>query len=334
MELKTEFIRRGTPLSTPHERTNKNKVELKEEFISRSRELLGSDADEYFKILEVPLTDSFRINTLKIKIKELTSRLEAEGWKLREVPWCKEGYWVDYRSGAIGNTIEHFLGYYYAQEPASMIPPLLMELKSGQVILDMAASPGSKTGQIAGLINDDGLIVANDVRIDRTSILKYNMQRIGVKSVIVTRRDANSYARNGEAFDRVLIDAPCSGEGIIRKNPYVAVQWSHKSITKFASAQRRLILSAYKCLKPDGIMVYSTCSLAPEENEDVVNYLLKNTNAVVEKASLKGLKARAGVTEWQGQVYDKSVKHCLRVYPQDNDTEGFFIAKIRKGDDN
>jgi NOL1/NOP2/sun family putative RNA methylase len=328
VELKEEFTRRGKQ----SERTTKNKVELKEEFINRSRELLGKDADSYLKFLEVPLTDSFRVNTLKIKVRELVERLKNKGWKLRPVPWCEEGFWVDYKPMAIGNTIEHFLGYYYAQEPASMIPPLVMELEPGQVILDMAASPGSKTGQIAGLIKDDGLIMANDVRIDRTSILKYNMQRIGAKSVIVTRRDANSYAKNENAFDRVLIDAPCSGEGVIRKNPYVAVQWNHKSITKFSGPQRRLIISAYKCLKPGGVMAYSTCSLAPEENEEVVDFLLKNTNAVVEQAIVKDLKTRQGITKWMDRTYDESVKHCLRVYPQDNDTEGFFIAKIRKGD--
>lgn len=305
-------------------------MELKEEFRKRSRELLGNEAEEYFKVLEKPLTDSFRINTLKISTSALVKRLEARGWKLKQVPFCKEGYWVLNGPERIGNTIEHFLGYYYVQEPASMIPPLLMDLKEGLKVLDMTASPGSKTGEIGMLINDEGLLIANDVTIDRVSILKYNLQRMGLRSVVMTRRDGNNFARMPEFFDRVLLDAPCSGEGVIRKNPYVAVQWNQKILPKFSAQQKKLILSAYTALKHGGVLVYSTCSLAPEEDEEVINYLLDRTDAVLERAELKGLKAREGVMHWQGKELREELKNCMRIYPQDNDTEGFFVAKVRK----
>jgi len=305
-------------------------MKLKPEFIQRSKELLGDEAEEYFKILEEPLIDAIRVNTLKTTVKALTSRLRNKGWVLRKVPWCTEGFWADSGPDKVGNSLEHFLGYYYAQEPASMIPPLLLDLKDGQKVLDMAASPGSKTGQIAGLINDEGLIVANDVRIDRVSILKFNMQRIGTRSVVITRRNGMNFKKSPEYFDRVLLDAPCSGEGVIRKNPYAAVQWNAHSFTKFNSVQKGLIIAAYKALKPGGTLVYSTCSLAPEENEEVINYLLSNTNARLMSAKLKGLKSRPGLTSWQGKEYDKSISKCIRIYPQDNDTEGFFSAKIKK----
>ena len=305
-------------------------MELKKEFIKRSEELLGSNAVEYFKVLKEPLTDSFRINTLKTTIKALIKRLKDKGWVLHKVPWCSEGYWVNYRPKAIGNTLEHFLGYYYSQEPASMIPPLLMELKSGLKVLDMAASPGSKTGQIAGLMSDEGLIIANDLLINRVSILKANLQRLGVRSAVITRRSAVSFKRLPEFFDRVLLDAPCSGEGIIRKNPYVAVQWNHKNFLKFSRVQKELIMSAYKTLKPGGILVYSTCSLAPEEDEEVINHLLEHTNAKLMPARLKGLKSREGVTEWHGLKMNSAIKDCARIYPQDNNTIGFFAAKVMK----
>ncbi len=304
-------------------------MKLKEEFVKRSKKLLGNEAEKYFKMLEKPLTSALRVNTLKISPSKLKERLENSGFRLRPVPWCAEGFRVDSGPEKLGNTLEHFLGYYYLQEPASMIPPLLMELKEGQKILDMAASPGSKTGQIAGLINDEGLIIANDVRIDRVSILKYNLQRMGVRSVVITRRDGKSYKNLPEFFDRVLLDAPCSGEGVIRKNPYVAVQWNEHKLIRFAKEQKKLILSAYEALKPGGILVYSTCSLAPEENEEVINFLLEHTNAKVMPARLKGLKAREGVTEWRYKMHP-SIKNCSRIYPQDNDTEGFFVAKIMK----
>jgi len=308
-------------------------MELKQEFINRSKELLGSDAEEYFKILKKPLTRAFRVNTLKITTNGLVKRLRNKEWNIKKVPWCAEGYWVKSQIETLGNSIEHFLGYYYIQEPASMIPPLLMELKQDQKVLDMTASPGSKTGQIAGLMNDEGLIIANDVRIDRVSILKINMQRLGLRSIMITRRNAMNFRKMPDFFDRVLVDAPCSGEGVIRKNPYVAAQWNHNSFPRFARVQKKLILSGYEALKPGGLLVYSTCSLAPEENEEVINFLLEKKNATVESTKLKGLKARPGVTEWHGLKMDKSIHKCSRVYPQDNDTEGFFVAKIRKGDD-
>jgi len=305
-------------------------MKLKEEFIQRSRELLGDDAEEYFKILEEPLTDALRVNTLKTTVKALNGRLKNKGWVLRKVPWCAEGFWIDSGPDKAGNSLEHFLGYYYVQEPASMIPPLLLELKQGQKVLDLAASPGSKTGQIAGLMNDEGLIIANDVRIDRVSILKFNMQRMGARCIIITRRNGMNFKKMPEYFDRVLLDAPCSGEGVIRKNPYAAVQWNHKMFPKFASVQKGLIRTAYKALKPGGLMTYSTCSLSPEENEEVIDYLLRNEKAKIEPVKLKGLKTRPGVTEWQGQTYDEEIKKTIRVYPQDNNTEGFYCAKIRK----
>ena len=318
-------------------------MELKEEFITRSRELLGSDADSYFKTIEEPLNDSFRVNTLKINIEALVNRLKNKGWELRNVPWCKEGYWVLNGRAAlrgkvlgaetperIGNTLEHFLGYYYVQEAGSMIPPLMLELKEGQKVLDMAASPGSKTGQMAGIMNDEGLIIANDVRIDRVSILKVNMQRIGVRSLLITRRNAMNYQNMKGVFDRILLDAPCSGEGVIRSNPYSAVEWNVPTLRKLGKVQKGLIMSAYEALKPGSLMVYSTCSLAPEEDEEVVNLLLDKTDAILEPARINGLKTRDGITEWQGNSMDKRLKNCARIYPQDNDTEGFFVAKVRK----
>ncbi len=306
-------------------------MNLKPEFVGRAEELLGGDVVNYLSFLSKPLVPSFRVNTLKVSVKELRSRLEGQGWVLRKVPWCAEGFWVDSGPRKLGSTLEHFLGYYYLQEPASMIPPLLMDLSSGLRVLDMAASPGSKTGEIAALMGDEGLIIANDVRIDRVSILKFNLQRVGVRSVVITRRNAVNFNRLPGFFDRVLLDAPCSGEGVIRKNPFAMVQWNHRNFSRFARVQRSLILSAFDSLRVGGVLVYSTCSLAPEENEAVVDFLVRNRDGVVvEPVKLSGLVSRSGVVEWRGRVFDGSLVNSLRVYPHDNDTIGFFVAKIRK----
>ncbi|MBD3312345.1 NOL1/NOP2/sun family putative RNA methylase [archaeon] len=311
-------------------RRMKYNMELKREFKERSRELLGSEAEDYFQILREPLTNALRINTLKITINALKKRLKNKDWELKPVPFCKQGYWVESGPMKLGSTLEHFLGYYYIQDPASMIPPLTMDLREEQKVLDIAASPGSKTGQIVSIMNDEGLIIANDVRIDRVSILKINLQRIGARSVVITRRNGMNYKKMTGFFDRVLVDAPCSGEGVIRKNPYAAVQWNPNSFPKFSRVQKKLIKAGYQALKPGGLLVYSTCSLAPEENEEVIDYLLKNSDAEVEQIKIKGLKSKPGVTEWQGEKYHKEINKCIRVYPQDNNTEGFFVCKVRK----
>ncbi len=304
-------------------------MKLKKEFVERSKQLLGDEYKEYLDILFVPLKNAIRVNTLKIRKEDLIKRLKEKGWVLEQIPWCKLGYWVKKPETRLGATLEYFLGYYYNQEAASMIPPLLMELKEGQRILDIAASPGSKTTQIAGLINDEGVIVANDVRIDRISILKANLQRMGVRCAILTKR-SKGFPELENYFDRVLVDAPCSGEGIIRKKPYVAVQWNKRNFKHLSRVQKNILLNAYNTLKPGGILVYSTCSLAPEENEEVVNFLLQKTNAKLLPTKLKGLKAKPGVVEWEKKQFDESIKLCSRIYPHLNDTEGFFVAKILK----
>ncbi len=304
---------------------------IKEKFKERAIKLLGKDASEYFKILKEPLLDSLRVNTLKINVNALVERLKEKGWELKQVPFVKEGYWVLKGPKNIGNCVEHFLGYFYSQEPASMIPPIVLNPKPNELILDMAASPGSKTSQIAALMNNKGLIFANDVRIDRVKILKINLQRMGVSSVIITRKDGRNYKKNPEMFDKVLLDAPCSAEGAIRKKWSIINKWNLGVINKLSRIQKDLIAAAFTALKPGGALVYSTCTLAPEENERVVNYLLeKFENAKAVPFKIKGLKTRPGIAEWHNEKYDKSIKSCARVYPQDNDTEGFFIAKVVK----
>ncbi len=304
---------------------------MKKQFKERAVKLLGSEAEDYFEILKKPLIKSLRVNTLKINIKSLVKRLEGKDWVLKQVPFIKQGFWVLKGPKHIGNCIEHFLGYFYSQEPASMIPPLVMNPKPGELILDLAASPGSKTSQIAAMMNDEGLIFANDVQINRIKILKINLQRIGVSSVIITRRDGGNYRKNPCMFDKVLVDAPCSAEGAVRKKWSILNQWNLRMINKLSRLQRFLIYSAFTALKPGGVLVYSTCTLTPEENERVIDCLLQRfPDARVVPFRIKGLKTRPGITEWGKESYDSSIKHCARVYPMDNDTEGFFIAKVRK----
>ncbi len=212
-----------------------------------------------------------------------------------------------------------------------MIPPIVLGPKGGEAVLDACAAPGSKTTQMAEMMGNTGVIVANDTNISRIKALRYNLDKGGVLNAVVTRMDAAKLSRSGIQFDRILVDAPCSAEGTIRKDWKVLSHWSDSLIFNLSRVQSHILLNAVQCLKSGGTLVYSTCTLAPEENEGVVNHLLDKIGGLhVEKINLAGLRSRVGVTEWQGARYRDEVKNCSRIYPQDNDSEGFFVAKITK----
>lgn len=260
------------------------------------------------------------------------SRLEEEGFVLKSIPWNKWGFWVEDKGDvALGNTPEHFLGYFYVQEASSMIPALVLGAKEEETVLDVCAAPGSKTTQMAEMMENTGLVVANDTNISRIKALRYNLDKGGVVNTIVTRMDGAKLNRSGIEFDRVLVDAPCSCEGTVRKDWKVLSHWSEPLIFNLSRLQKHIVLNASQCLKSGGVLVYSTCTLAPEENEGVVSYLLDKVKGLsVERVEVDGLKTRDGVCEWQGDRFNEDVRDCARIYPQDNDSEGFFVAKIKK----
>ncbi|MEK6940902.1 MAG: RsmB/NOP family class I SAM-dependent RNA methyltransferase [Nanoarchaeota archaeon] len=292
---------------------------LKNSFIERYKEL--TNFDEFMEINNIPLRNSLRVNTLKTTVKDMKAR-----FMMKQVPWCDEGFFLE--SFALGNTPEHFMGYMYIQEAASMIPPVVLAPKEGDIILDIAAAPGSKTTQIAALTKNTGLIIANDVTVDRLKPLSVNLERCGVSNAVVTFNRGERI--RGMQFDRILVDAPCSGIGAIRKSPKTIQMYNVNIIKKLAIQQKKLLYNSWKLLKKDGVLVYSTCTLEPEENEGVVDYLLENFDDVsVEKINLN-IKSSKTVEEFNGVEYSSEVKKCLRIWPQDNDTEGFFVAKLKK----
>ncbi len=305
-------------------------------FRERYRKILGNDVKKFIEYCKKPLTKSIRINTLKIEKERCIDLLEARGWKLKQIPWYENGYWVVDRGKSIeeeqlGNTLEHFMGYFYIQEASSMIPPVVLNPSKKDYVLDMAAAPGSKTTQMAEMMRNKGCIVANDVQISRLKILRFNIEKLGVMNAVVTRMDGRKFKKFKNRFDKVLIDAPCSSEGTIRKDWKVLSRWNIKVIKGMTSIQKRLLEAAVVCVKRGGTVVYSTCTLAPEENEAVIDYILRKFDDVdVEKVNLKGLKTREGITEWENREFDERVKFTARIWPQDNNTEGFFVAKLVK----
>lgn len=302
-------------------------VKFKPKFEERYKSLLGNDYDEFVKYSLAWLRKCIRVNTIKISVPDLVKRLE-KNWKLDKVPWCDEGLWIRGARTDIGNLVEHTLGYIYVQEAASMIPPVVLDPKPGDIVLDMCSAPGSKSTQIAQYMKNKGVLVCNDVSGKRLAPLGINLQRCGVSNTLVTLMQGWRF--KGFEFDKILVDAPCSGTGTIRKSLRTIRDWNPNSVRVMAGQQKRLLATAIDNVKSGGTVVYSTCTLEPEENEGVISWALeKYDNIKLEEIKLD-IKRSKPVTEFEGQTYNPEVKKCLRIYPQDNDTEGFFVTKIRK----
>ncbi len=296
------------------------------EFFDRYSKIDSSE--DFIEFMLKPLRQSFRINRLKAEPVEIIKNL-SHTFELEQIPWCEEGYFVIEKTNRITKTVEHQLGLIFSQEASSMIPAIALDVKPGMLILDMAASPGAKTTQIASYMENRGCIIANDVKYPRINILISNLQKCGVTNAVVTMMDGRSFGRYKNKFDRVLLDAPCSNVGMIRKNFKYLKIWKMREVEALSKLQKQLIRSAYRALKPGGVLVYSTCTLDVKENEEVVDALLSTSDAEVEEIDLP-VKARPGITEFEEVKFNKEVKKCLRIHPQDNDTEGFFVAKILK----
>src|SRR3989338_3046011 len=271
----------------PTQIPNSDEIEFKEKFIERYSKL--TDFEEFKKYSLSFLRRSIRANTIKIPLEELKKRLE-KNWALEQIPWCKEGFYIEHikkERRDIGNLIEHSLGYFYTQEAASMIPPIVLGSRPGDIVLDMAASPGSKTTQIAQYMQNKGILIANDYTIERMKPLSINLQRCGASNAIITLMNGQWFKRSGIEFDKILVDAPCSGTGTIRKSLKTISIWNPDMVRRLSITQKQLIETGFNLLNENGTLVYSTCSLEPEEDEEVVDFLInKYENTKVEKINL------------------------------------------------
>lgn len=299
-----------------------------EELYSRYQKIIP-DFREFIGYLKKPLPLTFRLNTLKCNKEKVFGLLKD--FKLNQLNFYKDGFILNERF-PLGNHYTHQLGFVYIQEPASMIPVLVLDPKPNETILDLCAAPGSKTTQIAQMIENQGIIVANEVNRKRVRGLIHNVKRCGILNEVIITLPGERIGNILPAyFDRILLDAPCSAEGTIRKSKAVLYHWGIMNILKMSKIQKGLINSAFKALQCGGILVYSTCTIAPEENEGVIDYLLKKfPEADVLPINLPNFKTREGVTHWEKDNYDPRVKLCARILPQDNDTAPFFVAKITK----
>ena len=302
-------------------------MKVPKKFEDRYRDLSG-DFDAFIESLSKFPSKSFRVNTIKASRDKVVRAFKEHKIEIHGLEWYEDAFTTEPKASL---TIEHFLGQIYFQDLSSIIPPLLArsELSQAQRVLDMSAAPGSKTTQIAALMGNQGLLVANDIDYSRTKALKFNIEKSGALNTVITNFDARHIPN--EKFDVIFADVPCSLEGTIQKNYKVLRSWSEKKIHRFSRLQRGIVEKGFELLVPGGVMIYSTCTFAPEENEEIINWLIEKHGCTIEKAEISGLDASSGITSWNGIEFSSELKKTLRIWPhKNNNMEGFFAAKVRK----
>jgi len=307
-----------------------NAVYLPEEFLAQMRLAMPAHLsfDDFIAACQRPLRRSLRVNTLKISVAAFLDLVAPYGWQLTPVPWCDEGFWIereDEEALPLGSTAEHLSGLFYIQEASSMLPvsALFADGNTPQRVMDVAAAPGSKTTQIAARMDNAGAILANEFSASRVKVLHANISRCGISNVALTHFDGRVFgAALPETFDAILLDAPCSGEGVVRKDPDALKNWSVASNLEIAATQQELIDSAFHALRPGGTLVYSTCTLNQEENEAICHWLKARYSDAVEFLPLGEL--------FVGATQALTPDGFLHVFPHIFDCEGFFVARLRK----
>ncbi|MDO8626812.1 MAG: RsmB/NOP family class I SAM-dependent RNA methyltransferase [Candidatus Magasanikbacteria bacterium] len=318
---------------------NKSSKNLPEIFLNRLNEYFGNSFLNTFVHTANERPTTFRVNTLKSSAAAVREALRALAFKLQNVPWYQDAFILKNKTKReLMETSLYLEGKIYLQSLASMVPPLALNPEPGEKILDLTAAPGSKTSQIAALMNATGQLIANDNNKIRFFKLKHNLELLGVledrpawEFELSLKHGVALVKKYQNYFDKILLDAPCSAEArFIAGDSTTYGYWSERKIREMAYKQRALLLSAWRALKPGGIMVYSTCTLAPEENEfQIVRLVERFKNVKIEKFYLPGLKTGPIFTGTKQRPLKKDVSNCLRVEPT-KEIESFFVVKLRK----
>tara|TARA_Y100000310_G_scaffold216888_1_gene217961 strand:+ start:5486 stop:6385 length:900 start_codon:yes stop_codon:yes gene_type:complete len=298
-------------------------MKFKDKFVEKYSKL--TDFEEYEKAVKEYSRKSIRVNTLLYSVSEVRNSLKRDGWILRRIPWCKEGFWIEHESGRrdIGNTKQHKNGMIFSMGAGSMIPVQMMRLGERFRVLDMCAAPGGKTHHMACLMKNKGWIIANESNSFRKNILKMNMERCGVENVRIEEQNGEDFECSGK-FDAILVDAPCTGSGLIKgkiaRTKKLLKEWNPKVIEKYARLQKKILERAYLYLKKGGRIVYATCSMEPEEDEDVIEWFLAKHKdcRLVKPPRVNGYRIKSGL------------KNYIKLWPQYYGTDGFFVAVVEK----
>ncbi len=305
-------------------------------FENRMMELLGEEYEEYIKCFERKHYSGLRVNTLKIMPEEFERICP---FKIKRVPWIENGYYYDGKEQPARHPY-YYAGLYYIQEPSAMTPASLLPVEPGDKVLDLCAAPGGKSTELAARLKGKGVLVANDISNSRAKALLKNIELFGVKNAIVVSEAPSKLVNYFEGyFDKILVDAPCSGEGMFRKSPSVMKNWEQYGVDYYNKLQKEIILHAARMLKPGGSMLYSTCTFSPEENEGTIKFLLEQCPEFSVVNPLAG-RSREKVS-YEGFAFGKpdwvegteELKNCIRLWPHRIHGEGHFIALLKKNSD-
>jgi len=284
---------------------------------------------EFLEANDKPLPASFRVNTLDNDAeKHVINRLKNKRFKLKKIENIDSAYQVLSQKFSIGSTTEYLLGYLYIQRLSSMLPSLILNPNSHDLVLDMCAAPGGKTNHLSNLMNNYGNIIALDDDKNRINSLISNLRRCRTRNVTILLKDAKNLRNLNKSFDKILLDAPCTGEGLIMHDPSRKMSRTIKDIQIMSKIQKNLLREGLKYLKINGILVYSTCSIAPEENELVINDVLNEFHVKIEEIRIPF--GSSGYVNIFNKKLNSSLINAIRLYPHKDKMEGFFICKLRK----
>ena len=283
-------------------------------FLNRMKALLGDEYDAFLKYYNGANFRGLRLNTLKCSADKLRSAL---GFELKPTPFCPDGFYIPPEVESLGNHPLHHAGAFYIQEPSATSAVEMLGVERGDYVLDLCAAPGGKSTQIGAKLGGTGLLWSNEIVKSRANILLSNIERMGIHNAVVTNSHPEQLcAQLAGQFDKVLVDAPCSGEGMFRKNSAAQTEWSEEHVKSCAERQLHILNSAKHALKAGGVMVYSTCTFSPEENEGVITrFLNENPDFALEDSGV--------------DFGRPSMEYARRIFPMDGG-EGHFAARLRK----
>ncbi len=305
---------------------NRTKSGMAEEFFKKYEKVIP-EFDRFIERIRKPLGNFLRVNTLRVTWKELRDILDSKGIS-SEATFLEEHFLRIPCTVQPGILLEYHLGLFHPQTLTSSIPVFVLNPEPDDLVLDLCAAPGGKTTHLAELMENRGLIVGNDKNVSRLVALRANLKRLGVVNTVVTMIRGEQYPLNTH-FPKILLDAPCSSEGRYLIGEDGKILYKGKIGKGLPQVQKQLMHRALKLLSPGGILVYSTCTYNPDENEDVVQYALERFD--VEMCDIEfDFPHEKGLTEWEEKKYDDSLEKCWRIYPHRTDSVGFFVAKLVK----
>lgn len=299
---------------------------LPKDFTNRMQKMLGEEYEEFLKSCQKDRLHGLRINARKTGKNEF---LEKSPFRLTDIPWARYGFYYPAEEQP-GKHPYHEAGVYYIQEPSAMLPAVLLDAQPGERVLDLCAAPGGKTTQIADSMEGRGILVCNEIHPARAKILSENVERMGVRNAVVLNETPERLAGFfPDYFDRILVDAPCSGEGMFRKNIAAGEEWSAENVRLCAARQDAILESAQSMLRPGGTLVYSTCTFAPEENEGTVARFLKMHPGFSAAETEKQSGFCSGRPDWAGEAAE-GLENTVRLWPHKIAGEGHYAAVLQK----